>query len=168
MRTDHGFRVCNFVCLYWAHSCLLRARVCGPTVWALVCREYPCRDPPVCPLMPRQDGIGDKACCIVELVIRVLTAMKFPHIFSMFLVFSSFSSVFLMFPSLFFMFLDFSSFFSFLIFSFFHSCFSFFLLFLFFTWFLFLFFIFSFFFFRFVRLSFFIFLHFSCLSLSFF
>ena len=111
MRTDHGFRVCNFVCLYWAHSCLLRARVCGPTVWALVCREYPCRDPPVCPLMPRLDGIGDKACCIVELVIRVLTAMKFPHIFSMFLVFSSFSSVFLMFPSLFFMFLDFSSFF---------------------------------------------------------
>ena len=77
MRTDHRIRVCDFVYLFWAHSCLLRApvpcaRVCGrathglPTVWALVYRGCPCRDPPVCPPMPRQDGIGDKAptlCC---------------------------------------------------------------------------------------------------------
>ena len=37
-----------------------------PTVWALVYRGCPCWDPPVCPPMPRQDGIGDKAptrCC---------------------------------------------------------------------------------------------------------
>ena len=36
------------------------------TVWALVYRGCPCRDPPVCPPMPRQDGIRDKAptlCC---------------------------------------------------------------------------------------------------------
>ena len=64
-------------CLFRAHSCLLRApvpcaRLCGganhglPTVWALVCRGCPCRDSPVCPPVPRQDGIGDKAptlCC---------------------------------------------------------------------------------------------------------
>ena len=77
MRTDHRIRVCDFVYLFWAHSCLLRApvpcaRVCGrathglPTMWALVYRGCPCRDPPVYPPMPRQDGIGDKAptlCC---------------------------------------------------------------------------------------------------------
>ena len=37
-----------------------------PTVWALVYRGCPCREPPVCLPMPRQDGIGDKAptlCC---------------------------------------------------------------------------------------------------------
>ena len=37
------------------------------TLWALVYRECPCRDPPVCPPMPRQDGIGDRAptLCVV-------------------------------------------------------------------------------------------------------
>ena len=32
-----------------------------PTVWALVYRECPCRDPPMCPPMRKQGGIGDKA-----------------------------------------------------------------------------------------------------------
>ena len=33
MRTDHRIRVCNFVYLFWAHSCLLRA----PVPCAFVC-----------------------------------------------------------------------------------------------------------------------------------
>ena len=37
------------------------------TLWALVHCGCPCRDPPVCPPMPRQDGIGDRAptLCVV-------------------------------------------------------------------------------------------------------
>ena len=46
---------------------------------ALVYRGCPCRDPPVCPPMPRQDGIGDTAptlfgcwcCCVVVVVVEV-------------------------------------------------------------------------------------------------
>ena len=40
---------------------LFRATHDVPTVWALVYRGCPCWDPPVCPPMPRQDGIGSKA-----------------------------------------------------------------------------------------------------------
>ena len=57
-----------------AHLCCVTVQ-CGrathgfPTVWALVYRGCPCGDPPVCPPMPRPDGIGDKAplclCCVV-------------------------------------------------------------------------------------------------------
>ena len=64
MRTDHRIRVCNFVYLFWAHSCLLRApvpcaRVSGRathglhTMWALVYRGCLCQDPPLCPPMPK-------------------------------------------------------------------------------------------------------------------
>ena len=42
---------CTQCCVLWATHGL-------PTVWASVYRG---RDPPVCPLMPRQDGIGGKA-----------------------------------------------------------------------------------------------------------
>ena len=55
-------------------SCLCRAT--HGSAEALVYRGCPCRGPPVCPPMPKQVGIGDKACgcwccCVVVVVVVV-------------------------------------------------------------------------------------------------
>ena len=59
-------------CVFVAHpvcdwaGLTVRPPTASPPVWALVHCGCPCRNPPVSPLMPRQDGIGDRVptlCC---------------------------------------------------------------------------------------------------------
>ena len=67
MSTDHRIlRVVSVACSSAMCSCVRSSHPRPSHCVGTVYRGCPCRDPPVCPPMPRQDGIGDKAptlCC---------------------------------------------------------------------------------------------------------